>query len=75
MGNLGGKLGSKRPRNKKISELFRKEEATGAILQLLKDMVVEIGVKTFHTRLGRRRSSVISGKERRRGREYLGSLL
>ena len=34
---VGKKLGWKRPRNEKISELFRKKEATGAILPFLKD--------------------------------------
>jgi len=37
VGNHRQKLGWKRPSNKKIFELFRKDEATGAILQFLKD--------------------------------------
>ena len=34
---IGKKLGWKHRRNKKISELFREEKATGAILQFLRD--------------------------------------
>ena len=50
-------VGWKRPRNKKISELFRYEVATGAILQFLKDTDVrriEKGTLRPPTRLGRR---------------------
>ena len=56
---IGRKLGCKRLRNKKISELFREKEATGAILQFPMDTDVgrikKGAFKISHTRLGQRR--------------------
>jgi len=75
---IGKKLGWKHRRDKKISELFR-ENATGAILQFLRD--TDIGkIKNGALRPpipdcdddGR---SVATERERRRGREYLIFLL
>ena len=75
---IGEKLGWKHRRNK-ISELFREEKATGAILQFLRD--TDIGkIKNEALRspipgCDDDGGSVASDRERRRGREYLVSLL
>ena len=76
---IGKELGWKHRRNKKISELFRQEKATGAILQFLRD--TDIG-KIKNGAISPPTSdcdddggSVTSERERRRGREYLISLL
>ena len=74
---IGKKLGWERPRNKKISKLFRKDEATGAILQFLKDDVGK-------TKKGALRSPTpdwgddggpVTSEKERMGREYLESLV
>jgi len=76
---IGKKLGWKPCRNKKISELFREEKATGAILQFLRD--TDIGkIKNGALRppipdWDDDGGSVASDREQRRGREYLVSLL
>ena len=63
----------------KISELFREEKAEGAILQFLRD--TDVGkIKTDALRLpipdcDDDGGSGASDRERRRGREYLVSLL
>ena len=73
------KLGWKHRRNEKISKLFREEKATWAILQFLKD--TDIGkIKNEVLRspipgCDDDGGSVASDRERRRGREYLVSLL
>ena len=79
MDNRRQEAGWKHRRNKKISKLFREEKATGAILQFLRD--TDIGkIKNEVLRppipdCDDDGGSVASDRERRRGREYLVSLL
>jgi len=76
---IGKKLGWKHHRNKKISKVFRQEKATGAILQFLRD--TDIGkikngaLRTPTPDCDDDGGSLTNERERRRGREYLFSLL
>jgi len=75
---IGKELGWKHRRNKKISELFREEKATGAVLQFLRDTDIR-EIKNGALRppipdCDDDGGPVASDREPRRGREYLISL-